>query len=131
MKNTYEKAKRWANFIAQRPEFIAGDKLLLQFEAGTVSHLCECGCNSFNLTANPNIKTDPIAPKSERGATVLILEFFTENPEGTVEFIVYADADGNLDGIDVHFKGNSEPMPENFDLVEPPYQVYGALSRGS
>lgn len=129
MTNCTETATRWARFIAERPEFAAGEALLAQFSAGKVTRLCECGCNSFNLELDSNTKTAPIAPPSEKGQVVFLAEFTTTNPNGSLEFILYANAQGNFDGLDVHFNGNTEPIPESFTLSESPYHVYGILAR--
>jgi hypothetical protein len=45
-----------------------------------------------------------------------------------LEFILFVDAKGNFDGLDVHFNGNTEPMPESVAFSEPPYHVYGILA---
>lgn len=129
MNNTATTAARWVAFIAARPEFRAGEALLAEFKAGKVSRLCECGCNSFNLELDPNPSTVPIAPPSEKGQVVFLAEFTTTNPSGSLEFIVYANAQGHFDGLDVHFNGNTEPIPESFTLSEAPYHVYGMLAR--
>jgi hypothetical protein len=128
MSNVAETAARWATFIAGRPEFLAGEALLTQFRAGTITRLCDCGCNSFNLELGPNSGTTQIAPPSEKGQVVFLTEFTTADPSGSLEFIVYADAQGNFEGLDVHFNGNTEPIPETFTLSETPYHVYGILA---
>ena len=131
MKNTKETAVSWVNFIAGRPEFTAGTALLAQLDNSVICDLCNCGCNSFNLEREVSSKVVPIAGESEAGKVVFLIEFATEDPSGSLEFILYADEEGNFDGMDVHFNGNTEPMPENVSIIEPPFQVYGELARGS
>lgn len=129
MNNSPETAKTWVEFIAAREEFSCGEKLRAQFSKATLTHFCECGCQSFNAEVSDSSQAEPIAPPSERGGLAFMLEFKTSNPEGSLEFIVYADKSGNFDGMDVHFNGNSDPAPEAFEIEEPPYHVYGILAR--
>ncbi len=61
---------------------------------------------------------------------MFLAEFPVEQPPGaSLEFIVYADAKGNFDGLDVHLNGNTEPIPEQLVVSEVPYHVYGILAR--
>jgi len=130
MTNSAETAAHWAKFIAERPEFVAGEELLAQFNAGKITRLCECGCNSFNVELEEGRQTAPIAPSSEKGQVVFLAEFQIVQPPGaSLEFIVYADAKGNFDGLDVHLNGNTEPIPDKLVVSEAPYHVYGILAR--
>jgi hypothetical protein len=129
MKNSIDTAARWTKFIAERPEFICGNALISQFGAGKITRLCECGCNSFNIELTRNVNTTPMVSPTNGGRAVFFIEFATAEPMGSLELIVFADAQGNWDGIDVHFNGNTEPMPDNFVVVEPPYHVHGVLAR--
>ncbi len=128
MKNTLESAKHWVSFIAARPEFACGEKLLTQFGNAKLTNFCACGCQSFNAEVAVGTLIEPIAPQSERGGLAFALEFKTTNPEGSLEFIVFTDKYGNFDGMDVHFNGNTEPVPESIQIEEPPYHVFGVLA---
>ena len=130
MTNSAETAAHWAKFIAERPEFVAGEALLAQFNAGKITRLCECGCNSFNVELEAGRQTVPIAPASEKGQVVFLAAFLAVQPSGaSLEFIVYADANGNFEGLDVHLNGNTEPMPNKLVVSEVPYHVHGILAR--
>lgn len=125
--NNAATAKKWVEFLASRSEFSAGQALLAQFMAGEISSLCECGCNGFEF--RPEISgISPLAPPSENGCLAFQLEFVTVEGEGTVEFMVFIDAEGNLAGVDVDYCGNTLPMPTNVSLVEPPHRIYGILA---
>lgn len=100
-----------------------------QFSHGTLSRLCDCGCNSYNFELDDGADVAPLGPPSNRGGVAFLLAFETEEPKGTIEFMIYVDAKGDLDGMDVDFMGNTSPVPDSFSIVEPPYHVYGPLAR--
>lgn len=130
MTNSADTAAHWTKFIAECPEFVAGEALLAQFSAGKITRLCECGCNSFDMVLEEGRQTAPIVPPSGRGHAVFLAEFPTKQPPGaSLEFIVYADAKGNFDGLDVHLNGNTEPIPEKLAVSEAPCHAYGILAR--
>jgi hypothetical protein len=53
------------------------------------------------------------------------------NHTGSIELDIFADANGNLAGVDVACNGNSEPVPEHVELEAQPYHMDGALLRRS
>lgn len=127
MSNSAEIARKWTRFIAGRPEFREGQRLLEQFEAGNISRLCDCGCNSYDISVAA-AGIPPLARPSERGGLAFQAEFECAEPRGTVSFLLFVDAPGNLAALDVNFSGNTEPMPASPRLVEPPFHVSGELS---
>jgi len=128
MNNSLSLARSWTEFIAARPEFPCGELLLRQFSAGEVTRLCDCGCNSYDITVPRDKDLPSLVAASERGGFVFQLEFNTNERGKTVGFTLFADKDGYLAGLDVDYCGNSFPMPENPTLLEPPFHVYGVLS---
>jgi hypothetical protein len=54
------------------------------------------------------------------------MAFNLSNRPGSVELDVFVDAEGYLAGVDVSCNANSEPVPDEALLVEPPYHVHGA-----
>lgn len=129
--NTEVLARHWTEFVAARPEFTPGRLLLEQFAAGEITRLCDCGCNSYEFKVRSDAQISPLAPPSERGSMVFQLEFQTPEWGKTVGFSLFLDAAGNLSGLDVDYCGNSYPMPDNPQLVEPPYHSYGALANAA
>lgn len=123
MTNDIATAKKWTEFVAGRPEFSAGRLLLEQFEMGEITDICGCGCNSYSMKPADNVSVPPLVPPGEGGGASFLMEFESVEPNGTLEFILHTDSAGNLDGMDVHFNANSEPVPEM------PYHVHGQLSR--
>lgn len=128
MSNSLSLARSWTEFIAARLEFSCGELLLRQFAVGEITHLCDCGCNSYDITVPRDKNFPPLVSAGERGGSVFQLEFNTEEWGKTVGFTLFADKDGYLTGLDVDHCSNSFPMPENPTLLEPPFHVYGVLS---
>jgi hypothetical protein len=129
--NSEAVARRWTEFVAARPEFKPGRTLVEHFDAGRITRLCDCGCNSYELKVPPTAKVVKLAPPSERGGMAFQLEFNTAEAGKTVGFTVFVDAEGYLSGLDVDYCGNSYPMPEAPALVEPPFHQYGALANAA
>ena len=123
MANSAELAAKWTKFVAARPEFPAGPRLLAQFTAGRITRLCDCGCNSFDFASaeDPNIST--LVQPSGGFGSVFELEFRTNEEVGSLEFCVFADDAGRFAGIDVSYCANSYPVPPNVEVTEPPYHV--------
>ncbi len=119
--NTPERAVRWTNFVASRSEFPAGEKLLAAFRAGSISRICDCGCNSFDIEV-PEDPAFALAAPGQYG-TVFELEFFTNEEGKTLGFFVFVGKNGQLAGIDVDYCGNSYAVPEEPVLTEPPFHV--------
>ena len=129
--NSEEKARFWTEFMADRKEFPRATLLLEHFNAGTITRICDCGCNSYDIKVPSDFGLTPLLPAKEhgRGGCVLSMAFKLRGGEDRLEFDVFADAHGNLAGIDVACNANSAPVPDGPQVVEPPYHVYGALSQ--
>ena len=130
--NSAEKARLWTEFMAARKEFPRSALLLEHFNAGTITRICDCGCNSYDVTVPHDSRLTPLLPAKEhgRGGCVLSMAFKLSDSQDSLEFDVFADSHGYLAGIDVSCSANSSPVPEKPHLVEPPYYVYGALAQG-
>src|SRR5262245_29753208 len=131
MGNSEEYARRWVGFLAVRPEIRNAHLLLEHFERGQITRLCDCGCQSFELRTSNVDGLEPLVPASGRGGCVLSMAFYTDEqkePRRTVEFGIFVDAAGYLQGIDVDHCANSYPMPESPILLEPPFHVHGLIA---
>jgi len=126
--NSMVLAERWTRFLASRPEFRPGQLLIEQFDAGEVTRLCDCGCNSYDFRVAPDTQVKPLAPPSEVGGMAFELEFRDDGSHRTVSFRLCVDNAGNLAGLDVEYCGNSEAMPQNVHLVEQPFHIRGVLA---
>jgi hypothetical protein len=124
--NSNVKASEWVAFVAARPEVPFGPRLLPSFNAGRITRLCDCGCNSFDIEVPDSADVDPIVESGLKGY-VFQLGFRTPEELRSVEFTVYADERGHLSGLDVDYCGNAYPMPEDPTLLEPPYHVYDPI----
>ncbi|MET3373630.1 hypothetical protein ABIC89_002692 [Variovorax boronicumulans] len=126
MKNSAVTARKWTKFVAARKEFPFGEKILAAFDAGSITGLCECGCNSFSFYVD-----DPsVAPlvEPDGSACVFTLDFRTARVDATLSLCVFTDAKGNFSGMDVDYCANSLPMPEKVKLLEPPFRSCGLSS---
>jgi hypothetical protein len=130
--NSIELARHWTEFLAARKEFPRSEALLEHFNAGTITRICDCGCNSYDLKVRKDSGLKPLLPAHQNGGgCALSMAFYFANRSGSLEFDVFVDADGYLGGVDVSCNANSEPVPEEPKFVEPPFHVYGALTKAS
>ena len=121
MSNGPGKAESWTEFLATRPEFPRGERLRAALRAGAITRLCDCGCNSYDIQV-PEGACDRIAAPGRSGA-VFQISFSTGDDSGSLELVVFADARGQLSGIEVDYCANSFPVPDNVQIKEPPYHV--------
>jgi hypothetical protein len=128
MSNSPEAAVRWTRFLASRSYIPRAHLIQQHFDSGTISRLCECGCESYDLAIAEDTVLEPLLPSSSRGGCALELGYYvaeTTQPDRVVSFRVFVDARGYLSGIDVDCQANSSAMPERVDLKEPPFHIYG------
>jgi len=132
MANTIDAAARWTCYLASRSYVPRAPLIQQHFASGTISRLCDCGCQSFDLTIPADATLEPLMPASERGGCALELCYYIGVPQDPHNFVcmrVFVDRRGYLAGIDVDYRANSAPMPEKVDLLEPPFHIHGALLR--
>jgi hypothetical protein len=129
--NSEEKARLWTEFMAARKEFPRSMLLMEHFNAGTITRICDCGCNSYDIKVPNDFGLAPLLPAKEhgRGGCVLSMAFKLSGRDDCLEFDVFADAHGYLAGIDVSCNANSAPVPDKPRVVEPPYHVHGSLAQ--
>jgi hypothetical protein len=127
--NSLEKARLWTEFLAAREEISGCERLLAHFNAGTISRICDCGCNSYDIKVPIDSGLEPLLPSKERGGCAFSMAFNLSNRPGSIEFDVFIDAGGYLAGVDVSCNANSEPVSEKPQLAEPPYHIHGPLMR--
>jgi len=128
MVNSQHRAKYWTEFVASRPEFKPGGVLLEHFAAGTITRLCDCGCNSYDIAVPEGVAITPLAPPHALGGTAFRMLFETQPDRKQVEFRVSVDHRGNLSGLDVEFSGNHEPVPVDLELAAQPLYTSGHLA---
>ena len=128
LSNSARIAEHWVCFLAQRPEIKGAAHLLEHFRAGTISRLCDCRCQSFDLVVPSDARVEPLLPAGAHGGCVLSIAFRAAAPVDTIEFDIFADKSGRLAGVDVGTHGNGLPLPDNVVPIEPPYHVHGPLA---
>jgi hypothetical protein len=124
MSNGPHKAAFWADFIPEHRGFPNPQRLRTHFERASFSDFCDCGCNSFKVHVPPEPALHPIAPPSNRGGAIFESDFYLDEPGRTLEIILFADARGYLNYVEVDCCANSYPVPEIIRVKEPPYHVH-------
>jgi len=133
MANASATAEKWTRFLASRPYVPKAPLILTHFAHGRITRLCDCGCNSYELAVSSDAHLQPLVQPSTRGGCALALAFYTSeeaDPRRTVEINVHVDAHGFLAGLDVDYCANSATMPEDPQLLEPPFHLHGQLLDG-
>ena len=116
-----ERPKHWIAHLAAEGAIDFGQRLQRQFEAGAVTHLCDCGCHSFDFEVASSADVEPLVPPTGKGGAFFEAVYeASEVPE--LSFLVFADAAGNLAGIDITAGiANHTPLP---DVVTPRKLLY-------
>jgi hypothetical protein len=130
MPNSADAAARWTRYLASRAYVPRAPLLQQHFASGKITRLCDCGCQSFDFTVESSVPLEPLMPASKRGGCALELGYHVLGGAETKDFVelrIFVDARGYLSGIDVEFRANSAPMPDQVVLVEPPFHIHGAL----
>lgn len=125
MQNTADRAKFWADFICNHCQFPSPEKLRQQFEHARLSEFCECGCNSFKVEVSPSAGALPIAQPGHYGM-VFEANFRLQNEDKTIEVLLFAGKQGNLEYVEVDCCGNAYPVPEKIQVQEPPFHVHAS-----
>src|SRR5882757_3386546 len=72
---------------------------------------------------------EPILAPRARAGCVLSIAFHLLASPGSIEFDVFLDGSGYLAGVDVAFNANSEPVPDDPQMLDSPYHIHGPLIR--
>ena len=99
------------------------------FEAGKITRLCDCGCNSYSLSVPKDIGLRPLLPNRAHGGCALSIAFHMDNRPGSIELDIFVDEDGYLAGVDIACNSNSEPVPVSPELSDVPYHIHGPLAQ--
>ena len=120
MANTAAKASEWVERLASHPSVPFGALLLRHFEAGRITRLCDCGCNSFDLEIAADVKLEPLCrPKPDmKGHAPFFEVVFSSENGAEIDCMLFADARGYLASLDVmHGQANHLPMPEKVTIT--------------
>lgn len=125
MENGSDRAAFWADFILTRCEYPAPALLREQLARATFAEFCPCGCNSFGVRTGGG--TRPLIPPHDEvlpGRHGAIFEADFRLADGkTIEIIIFANDEGNLDYIEVDCNANSEPVPHEVVAPDRPFHV--------
>ena len=126
MANSEAKAARWVSHLASHPAVPFGPLLRSHFEAGRISALCQCGCNSFDLEIPAEASLEPIARPGGGGMFFEIQ--FASTGAAELACLCFVDTRGYLAGIDVTCGGaNHAPVPDDIQVGEVVYRSRDAV----
>jgi len=117
------------DFILDKSGFPCVSRLREQFENSEFTDFCDCGCNSFGVRIVKGAKVRPLVPPTAKeipGGHWSIFEADFRLVDGTLEIILFADGDGNLAYVEVDYCANAYPVPEEVEVIGPPYHSRGA-----
>lgn len=124
MGNTEATARSWVEALASRAELPFARELERHFSHARVTHLCNCGCHSFECRVGSSDGLDCLFAKV--GELSSFEAAFASSAGEPVDVVFYADEHGLLSGIDVHLGlSNHAPMPDNVVLGELLYTIPG------
>ena len=132
MSNGPHRAQFWAEFIPSHCQFPDAALLRTHFAAGSFGEFCDCGCNSFRVVIPAEMSLQPLiaADDSRRGHVAFFeCDFRLADSDRTLEIILFADARGYVDYVEVDSCANSYPVPEVIRVQEPPYHVHPAATQ--
>ena len=120
MANSPAKAREWIERLASHPAVPFGPKLLKHFEAGRITRICDCGCNSFDLEISQGTELEPLRPPTPdlKGHSPFFEIVFSTDTDAELDCMLFADARGYLVSVDVmHGQSNHLPMPDKLKIA--------------
>jgi hypothetical protein len=132
MSNGPHRAQFWVEFIPRHCQFADPHLLRSHFAQASLSDFCDCGCNSFSTVILPEASLRPLIPPDESRSGHVA--FFTSafqlaDSDRTLEIILFADARGYLDYVEIDCCSNAYPVPDVIRVKEPPYHVHPAATQ--
>ena len=126
--NGPNRAAFWVNFITERCEYPAPALLREQLLHTTFEEFCPCGCNSFSVRVENKERLRPLVPPQDNVPTgrrryaIFEANFRLEDGK-TIEIVIFADDEGNLDYVEVDCNANSEAVPQEVIVPDRPFHV--------
>jgi len=127
MPNGPARAEFWKDFVIQRCDYPAPDRLRGQLAEAMFSDFCACGCNSFAVEVLPGVA--PLTEARENpssGYGAIHTADFKMTDGRTLEVALFADDSGNLVYVEVDCCANSYPVPDDPDVEARPFQTWTA-----
>ena len=112
MSNNEAKARAWLEFLAKETAVPFGPTMRAHFDAGKITRLCDCGCNSFDLEIPGGVALVPLAEPGRSGKIFEVV--YESSAEAEVAFLIFVDARGYLSSLDVTCgDSNHAPLPDD------------------
>jgi hypothetical protein len=127
MASAVDRTAFWIEFICAHCRFPDPERLRAQFAAARFSDFCDCGCNSFAVSVPSEANIPPIAAKPDRSGFVFEADFALDG-DLTLEIILFVDRSGHLSYVEIDCCSNTEPVPDEIAINEPPYNVYASAA---
>ena len=116
MMNSDAKVRNWLEFLAREPCVPFGPTLRAHFDAGRITRLCDCGCNSFDIEIPQGVALEPLVAAGQPGKCFEVV--YASSSGAEVAFLVFVDTRGYLSGLDVTYgDGNHAPLPDDVQLA--------------
>ncbi len=129
MDNGPTRAELWKSLIVERCEYPAPALLRAQIKSGEAHDFCECGCNSFALRVDPAELEPLLPPDADRNRqgrrSIYHADFFMSDGK-TLEIVLFADARGHLNYVEVDCCANSYPVPVGVVAERRPFHTWAA-----
>jgi hypothetical protein len=125
MANGPARAEFWKEFVTTRCMYPSAERLREQLAEAEFSDFCDCGCNSFAVKASES--APPLTHRHDGPGHRSIYEAeFMMADERTLEIILFANPDGDLDYIEVDCCANSYPVPDMIEADTQPFHTWGS-----
>jgi len=114
MINTLPQANKWLEFLngLELPDKNLFKKHVL---AGTISSLCDCGCNSFEYHISSDVSIEPLT----EGSGLFYEIAFSTNMDDVIDFLLFTDDRGYFSGVDITYGFASHTaLPDGITLKE-------------
>ena len=114
----------WKRFLVADAGFPYPDRLEAQLAVAAFSEFCDCGCNSFAVSVAQDAGVQPIYEPGHSDGAFFQSAVLLDPSGNSLEIVLFSDEIGNLSFVEIHFNGNSEPVPTAIDVQGPPYHVH-------
>lgn len=127
MTNSENTIQNWIMLLSSHTCVPFGPDLRQHFEAGEISRICDCGCNSFDIQIPECVELEPLVPPNPaRHGGAAFCEIVLSTKTGIeVCCIFFADSRGFLSGVDItNGVSNHAEMPEDVEISEVKYTTW-------
>jgi len=128
MPNGPDRAQFWKEFLVERCDYPAPERLRAQLAEAVFSDFCDCGCNSFAVEVPVGVAPLANARRNPpEGSGAIYTADFEMGDGRTLEIILFAGDSGNLDYVEVDCCANSYPVPDHISVEGEPFRRWEAM----